>query len=148
MPMTTEELEISKGFAGNKGKLPWPVDNGVVTGKYGEHPHPVLNGIKIKNNGIDVTTRHNTQAKVVFEGTVSAILTLPNETKAVIIRHGDYLTVYSNLVSVQVKKDQKVKTSDVLGVVYVDPTSNSAVFHFEVWKEKSLENPEWWLRKK
>lgn len=148
MPMTTEELEISKGFAGNRGKLPWPVDNGVVTGKFGEHPHPVLSGIKIRNNGIDVSTRQNTPVKAVFDGSVSAVFTLPNESKAVIIRHGDYLTVYANLKSVQVKKDDKVKTTTTLGTVFTDVSDNSAVFHFEVWKEKSIENPEFWLRKK
>ncbi len=148
MPMTTAELEISKGFSGNKGKLPWPVDNGVVTGKYGEHPHPVLAGIKVKNNGIDISTKANTQSKAVFEGSVSAVFTLPNGSKAVIIRHGEYLTVYSNLVSIKVKKDDKVSTSTVLGTVYTDPSDNSTIFHFEVWKEKALENPEFWLRKR
>ncbi len=148
MPMTTEELEISKGFAGNRGKLPWPVDNGLITGKFGEHPHPILAGIKVKNNGIDITTRQNTQVKAVFDGSVSAVFTLPNETKAVIVRHGDYLTVYANLVSVRVKKDDKVKTSSLLGSVAIDSSYNSSVFHFEVWKEKTLENPEFWLRRK
>jgi len=148
MPMTTEELEVSKGFSGNKGKLPWPVDNGVVTGKYGEHPHPVLSGIKIRNNGIDIATQKNTQVKAVFEGIVSAVFTLPNNTKAVIIRHGDYLTVYANLQTVAVKKDDKVKASTVLGTVSTDSEDNTTVFHFEVWKEKALENPELWLRKR
>lgn len=148
MPMTTAELEISKGFSGNRGRLPWPVDNGVVTGKFGEHPHPVLAGIKVKNNGIDVTTSANTQVRAVFEGTVSAIFNLPNDTKAVIIRHGDFLTVYANLLSVRVKKDDKVQTSSVLGTVHTDASTNTTVFHFEVWKEKTLENPESWLRKK
>jgi murein hydrolase activator len=146
MPMTTEELEISRGFAGNRGRLPWPVDNGVITGKFGEHPHPVISGIKIKNNGIDITTRQNTQVRAVFDGSVSAIFTLPNEAKAVIVRHGDYLTVYANLKTVQVKKDDKVKASAILGTVSTDASVNSAVFHFEVWKEKTIENPEFWLR--
>jgi len=148
MPMTTAELEISKGFSGNKGRLPWPVDNGVVTGKFGEHPHPVLAGIKVKNNGIDVTTSANTQVRAVFEGTVSAIFNLPNDTKAVIVRHGDFLTVYANLQSVRVKKDEKVLTSTILGTVHTDASTNTTMLHFEVWKEKSLENPESWLRKK
>lgn len=146
MPMTNEELEISKGFSGNKGKLPWPVDNGVVTGKFGEHPHPVLPGVKIKNNGIDVSTRQNSSVKAVFEGSVSAIITLPTGNKAVMIRHGEYLTIYSNLKSVSVSKGQKVKINDLIGVVYTDPEDNSSVFHFEVWREKTLENPEYWLK--
>jgi murein hydrolase activator len=148
MPMTTTELEISKGFSGNKGKLPWPVDNGMVTGKYGEHPHPVLAGIKVKNNGIDVTTKPGTLVKAVFEGSVSAVFTLPNGSKAVIIRHGEYLTVYTNIASVKVKKDDKVSASTTLGTVYTDASDNTTIFHFEVWKEKALENPEYWLRKK
>jgi len=148
MPMTTAELEISKGFSGNKGKMPWPVDNGVVTAKFGEHPHPVLAGIKVKNNGIDITTKSGAQAQAVFEGSVSAVFTLPNGSKAVIIRHGEFLTVYTNLVSIKVKKDDIVSASSTLGSVYTDPSDNTTIFHFEVWKEKTLENPEYWLRKR
>lgn len=148
MPMTTREIETSRGFAGNKGRMPWPVDNGVVSSKYGEHPHPVLPGIKVRNNGIDIVTRNNTQVKAVFQGTVSAVFTLPNGNRAVIVRHGEYLSVYSNMSSVNVKKDDSIKINQVLGVVTADNEDNTTVFHFEIWKEKSLENPEHWLMRR
>jgi septal ring factor EnvC (AmiA/AmiB activator) len=147
MAMTSAELETSKGFLANKGRLPWPVDNGFISAGYGEFPHPVLPGIKIKNNGIDITTGKGATAKVVFDGSVSAIFTMPNGTKAVIVRHGDYLTVYGNIDNVTVKKDDKVKVNQTLGIVNTD-SDNATIIHFEVWKEKGLENPAAWLRKK
>ncbi len=148
MPMTTAELEIAKGFSANKGKLPWPVEHAVVIAPFGEYPHPVLPGIKIKNNGIDIATRENTQARAIFDGVVSAIFTLPNETKAVIIRHGSYLTVYANLISVKVKKGDNVKASDFIGIIYTNLSDNNAILHFEIWEEKTHQNPELWLREK
>lgn len=145
MPMTTQEIETSRGFSGNRGRMPWPVDNGAISSKFGEHPHPVLPGIKVKNNGIDIVTRNNTQVRAVFNGNVSAVFSLPNGNKAVILRHGEFLTVYSNMSSVNVKKDDAVKLNEVIGVVTADNEDNTSVFHFEIWREKSLENPENWL---
>lgn len=148
IPLTEAELEISKGFAGNKGKLPWPVKEGIVIATFGEQPHPVISTIKIKNNGIDIATAQNTPVTPVFEGVVSSIITLPNSLKAVIIRHADYLTVYANLNNVRVKKGDKVITSTVIGNVGTDHTSGTSSLHFEIWREKNLEDPMQWLIRK
>jgi septal ring factor EnvC (AmiA/AmiB activator) len=147
MSLTPAEFEISKGFAGNKGSIPWPVENGVITGRFGEFPHPVLPGIKIKNNGVDISTSKGADVKVVFEGTVSAVINLPNGSQAVIVRHGEYLTVYANLYAVQVKKGDKLRVNQLLGKVQTD-SSNATIFHFEVWKETTIENPETWIKRK
>lgn len=148
IPLTEAELEISRGFSGNKGKLPWPVKEGVVIATFGEQPHPVINTIKIKNNGIDIATSNNTPVTPVFEGVVSSIITLPNALKAVIIRHADYLTVYANLDNVKVKKGEKVTTSTIIGYVGKEHLSESNILHFEIWREKNLEDPMQWLIRK
>lgn len=145
MPMTSAEIEISRGFAGNRGRMPWPVDNGVISSRFGQHPHPVIPGIMVNNNGIDIVTRDNTTVRAVFQGVVSAVFRLPNGNNAVILRHGDYLTVYSNLSAVNVKKNDQVRINQTLGTVRADNENNTTVFHFEVWREKNLENPETWL---
>ena len=145
--MTAAEFKLSKDFVENKGKLPWPVDNGVVSARFGENPHPVLPGIKIRNNGIDISARRNTQVKAIFDGNVSAIFNMPNQIQAVIVRHGEYLTVYANLATVNIKKGAQVSRGDVIGVVHTNSNDNSTMLHFELWRETTQENPEIWLRR-
>ncbi|MFH1936888.1 MAG: hypothetical protein ABIK52_04930, partial [Bacteroidota bacterium] len=88
------EMRLSSSFAANKGRLPWPTDQGVVTSTFGEHAHPVLKYVKINNNGIDIMVSQSAPVKAVFNGMVSKVLTIPNLNKVVMLRHGDYLTVY------------------------------------------------------
>jgi septal ring factor EnvC (AmiA/AmiB activator) len=143
--LTTEEKNLSDNFASNKGKLPWPLETGVVVSSYGEHPHPDLPGIKIKNNGVDIATK-SSEVKAVFNGIVSSVVAITNNNKAVIIRHGDYFTVYTNLETVYVSKNDKVATRQSLGKLYSD--EGKTELHFEIWQGKILVNPLEWLGRK
>jgi septal ring factor EnvC (AmiA/AmiB activator) len=143
--LTTEEKTLSDNFANNKGRLPWPLESGVVVGSYGEHPHPDLPGIKIKNNGIDIATK-STEAKAIFNGIVSGVVTITNSNKAVIIRHGDYFTVYTNLETIYVGKNDKVVTRQNIGKIYSG--EGKTELHFEIWQGKILVNPLEWLGRK
>ena len=142
--MTPEEARISNTFAGNKGKIPWPVAQGSITGRFGEHPHPVLPDIKVKNNGIDITSTKGSSARAVYEGTVSAVITAPNGTTMIMIRHGEYLSVYSNISAAAVKKGATVSSKQNLGSIDTDD-EGATVLHFEIWKEKVPQNPESWI---
>ncbi|MBN2730652.1 MAG: peptidoglycan DD-metalloendopeptidase family protein [Bacteroidales bacterium] len=144
--MSPDEKRISNTFEGNKGRLPWPVSQGIIISSFGEHPHPVLAGIKVKNNGIDISVPAGEEARSVFEGKVSGIISLPNGNKALIIRHGEYLTVYSNIKDVKVQKDQTVTAKQELGLVGQND-NKQYVLHFEVWNEKQLQNPAYWISK-
>lgn len=144
--LTPSEMKLSSSFAGNKGSLPWPTERGVISATFGEHPHPVLKGIKTKNNGIDISTSSGATARAVFEGEVTSTMTLPNYNNVIIIRHGEFLTVYSNLGQIYVKKGDKVTTKQKLGVIETDDTGKTKL-HFELWKGKILQNPEGWIAK-
>lgn len=143
--LTPEEKIVSDNFSGNKGKLPWPVERGAITGTFGEHPHPVLDGIKVKNNGIDIATTTGSYARAVLNGVVSSVVTIANNNKAVIIRHGEFFTVYSNLQTILVKKDQKVTTKQNIGIVNTSADDNKTELHFEVWQGRLICNPSDWL---
>jgi septal ring factor EnvC (AmiA/AmiB activator) len=144
LTLTPEAQKLSNTFEANKGKLPWPVAEGIITGKHGEQPHPVLKGITIKNNGVDISTKKDAPVRAVFEGEVTGLATVPGFGKVVMIRHGEYLSVYSNLRDVLVKKGDKIKTKQNIGVVETDDNDKTEV-HFEIWKGSTLMNPETWL---
>ncbi|MDD3744085.1 MAG: hypothetical protein PHX54_10725, partial [Lentimicrobiaceae bacterium] len=95
--LTPEEARLSANFADNQGRLPWPTERGIIAETFGEHAHPVLRGIKTKNNGIDIATEKGSIARAIFDGQVTSTMTLPNYNNVVIVRHGEFLTVYSNL---------------------------------------------------
>jgi murein hydrolase activator len=139
------EMELSNSFAANRGRLPWPSEKGVITGKFGEHPHPVLKYVKVKNNGVDISTEKNSSIRSVFKGKVSRVMSFPNLNKVVIIRHGEYLTVYSNLEEVIVKDGQEVGTKQVIGKVHTNPDDAKTEIHFELWLGKTIQNPQEWL---
>jgi murein hydrolase activator len=144
LTLTPEAQKLSNTFEANKGKLPWPVAEGIITGKHGEQPHAVLKGITIKNNGVDISTKKDAPVRAVFEGEVTGLATVPGFGKVVMIRHGEYLSVYSNLRDVLVKKGDKIKTKQNIGVVETDENNKTEV-HFEIWKGSTLMNPETWL---
>jgi murein hydrolase activator len=146
--LTPEEIVASDNFAGNKGRLPWPLERGAITATFGEHPHAVLDGIKVKNNGIDISTSMGATARAVFSGIVAGVITITNNNKAVIIRHGEYFTVYSNLMSVLVKKDQKVAIKQAVGIINTSSDDNKTELHFEVWQGKLTCNPAEWISKR
>ncbi|MCF8361288.1 MAG: peptidoglycan DD-metalloendopeptidase family protein [Prolixibacteraceae bacterium] len=143
----TPEYElVSDNFAKNKGRFPWPVENGVITDRFGEHAHPVLKNIIIKNNGIDITTRQGENARSVFNGTVSRVFAIPGGNTAVIIRHGEYISVYSNLSEVFVSQGDSVETGKEIGSIFVDrDDDNKTVLKFQIWKENLKLNPEEWI---
>jgi len=138
-------LRLSDGFAGNKGKLPWPTDKGVVVSQFGEHDHPVLKGVKVRNNGVDISTEANAQVKAIYEGEVKKIVSIPGANIAVIVRHGDFLSVYSNLVKVNVKVGDNVKTMQIIGEAYTDPSTKKSIFNLQIWQESKIQNPSHWI---
>lgn len=143
--LTPEELELSNSFASNAGKLPWPSERGIIAGSFGEQPHPVLKGIKIKNNGVNILTSKGAIARAVFKGKVTRVMSVPNYNKVVIIRHGEYLSVYSNLQDVTVKMGDEVNTKQSIGTIFTNPEDDETELHFELWKGKILLNPSDWL---
>lgn len=138
---------LSEQIAENKGRLPWPVRSFVVTSQFGEHDHPLVPSIKISNNGVDMDILASKDIHPVHKGKVSRIIVVPGSCATIIIRHGDILTVYSNLEEVYVKKDQDVDVYTNLGRVYTGDGINSNILHFEIWKGEAKQDPEQWLRK-
>lgn len=143
--LTPEEKVISDSFAENRGILPWPTERGILSSSYGEHAHPVLKGIKTKNNGINILAGSGTIARSIFEGEVTRVISVPGYNNVVIIRHGEYLSVYSNLDEVMVSKGDKVITKQPVGVVHTDKDTSKTELHFELWKGKELLNPSLWI---
>jgi murein hydrolase activator len=145
VPETGENFLLSSEFEDNKGKLPWPLEKGVISIVFGEHNHPKLENLKIKNNGINILTHSQAKVKSVFSGVVTRIMAVPNFNNVVIIRHGDFLTVYSNLSSVFVETGSRVDVQQTIGTVYTDDNNGKTELHFEIWNGKNLLNPAEWL---
>lgn len=144
--MTPEEKLASGQFEQNKHRLPWPVERGVITDHFGVHEHPVLKNIQVKNNGVDISTAQGVKARAVFAGEVSRVFMVSGGNWAVIIRHGKYLTVYSNLVNVQVKQGEKVSLKQTIGTIGTDTEDESkTVLKFQIWRENEKLDPEGWI---
>lgn len=143
--MTPEEKLASGQFEQNKRRLPWPVERGIITDHFGVHEHPVLKNIQVKNNGVDISTAQGVKARAVFAGEVSRVFMVTGGNMAVIIRHGKYLTVYSNLVNVQVKSGDKVSIKQTIGTIGTDGDDEKTVLKFQIWKENEKMNPEDWI---
>lgn len=145
--MTPQEKLVSDDFQKNRGRLPWPVAEGFVSKKFGVNRDLVHKRVEMYSTGIDITTSKNSDVRAVFQGEVTEVWLPPGYSNyVVIIRHGNYLTMYVNLVDVQVKKGQKVKTKDVIGKVGFESDKGS-VLRFEIWKNIEKLNPELWLAK-
>jgi septal ring factor EnvC (AmiA/AmiB activator) len=142
--LTPEDRIISTNFAENKGSLPWPLERGIITAFFGEQPHPVLPGIKIVNNGIDISTTQGSRARAIFEGTVSRVISIQGGY-AVIIRHGEYLSVYANLSEVLVAQGQKVQVRQDIGVVATDAREAKTFVNLQVWHGNNKLNPAEWI---
>ena len=138
------DYKLADEFSKNKGKLPWPVV-GPVVGRFGKQFHPVFKNLELPpNNGIDIATAKDTQAKAVFKGVVKQVFVMPGYNQCVLIQHGNYFTFYCKFKSVKVKAGQKVDTGDVIG--NIDTINGDTQLHFEVWKGTKPQNPESWLR--
>jgi septal ring factor EnvC (AmiA/AmiB activator) len=134
---------LNSQFASNKGKLPWPVSKGLITDRFGTHPHPILKGVTIQNNGIDIQAESGSTVKSLFNGTVSSVTKIPGYDYMVLVRHGLYFTVYSKLQNVSVKKGDEVTTGQVLGRLSTDEPE----LHLEIWQDKNKLDPEVWIKK-
>lgn len=144
--MTPEQKLAGTNFEQNRKRLPWPVEKGVITEPFGVHAHPVLTHVTVNNNGVTITTEAGALARAVFNGEVSRVFGITGGNMAVILRHGQFLTVYSNLVNVTVKKGDKVDIKQNLGTVYTDQSEgNKGILKFQIWKENQKLNPEEWL---
>lgn len=141
---TAVDEALSNNFAANKGRLPWPAD-GTVIDSYGQHYHPVYKNVKLPfNNGVTLSVPRGTQARAVFDGTVAQVVVIPGYNQCVLVQHGSYFTFYCKLKSVAVKAGDKVKTGQVVGTV--DTISGEDQLHFQLWKERSPQDPEKWLK--
>ncbi|MBR3990371.1 MAG: peptidoglycan DD-metalloendopeptidase family protein [Bacteroidales bacterium] len=141
---TAVDTKLSNEFAANKGRLPWPVEGAIVE-HFGKHHHPVYTNVELpQNNGVTLAVRPGAQAKAVFNGKVTQIVVLPGYNQCVLVNHGAYFTLYSKLRSVSVKVGENVTTGQVVGTV--DTIGGEDLFHFELWKGSTPQNPEGWLR--
>lgn len=140
---SSAEVALSNDFASNKGKLQWPVSYNRVSREYGRYTHS--SGGQNMNNGIDLLTASGATVYTVFKGKVTRVFTCPNGTKGIIVRHGDYMTVYANMGSVAVREGSEVNTRQSLGTVYI-ADDNTSEFSFQIWKGQQSQNPRSWLR--
>jgi|SRR4051812_21430060 len=145
--LTPEAQQLSTSFANNKAKLPWPVVKGVISEHFGVHPHPLMKDVDINNNGVDITTNNGSLVRAVFEGEVKAVVSMPGAGQFVLIRHGEFFTIYSNLKDIYIKVGDKVKTKENIGSILFDDEDSKTVMHFEVWKGQVKLDPEDWLYK-
>lgn len=141
---TQVDTKLSNEFAANKGRLPWPVE-GTVVERFGKHAHPVYKNVQLpQNNGVTLVVKRESQVKAIFNGTVTQVVVLPGYNQCVLVNHGEYFTLYSKLKSVTVKAGQKITTGQVVGTV--DTIGGEDLFHFELWKGSTPQNPENWLK--
>lgn len=145
--LTPKGKIISENFSSNKGKLPWPVSNGVIKLRYGKQPHPIVRSAIIQSNGIRIATASGAKVKAVFEGEVLGVYRAKNTPPYVIIKHGNFLTVYKNLKKVYVKEGDDVSTGQEIGEVYTN-NGGETILNFGVYKESKTQNPEYWIAKR
>lgn len=149
--LTPEAASLAKSFTSNKGKLPWPVEKGAITTRYGKHQHKDYVNVTTESKGVDITTEQGSDVRAIFGGSVSSVFTIPGAGKVVMVSHGNYRTVYANLKEVYVKKGDKLETKDKIGKLLPATTGNVSEAHLEIWKISSsgtnTENPELWIKK-
>lgn len=145
--LSANEEMISQGFKSSKGRLKWPIDNGIVLEEFGEHPHPVIKGVKIKNEGIDIGTTKDAKVKSIYEGEIKSVFAVPGANMAVIIRHGHFLSLYSNIVNVRVRPGDIVTEGYYIGDVYFTDNDEGSVLHLGIYEERNALNPQSWLRR-
>ena len=140
------DYALSAKFGENKGRLPWPVQNGVVIQKFGQTYHPVFKNLKMPyNNGINISSPAGSNATAVFDGVVKQVLVMPGYDQCVLVQHGEYFTFYCKLRQVFVKSGDKLSTGDRIGQISTNEDGN-AELHFQLWKGTDKQNPETWLR--
>ncbi|MDD4847928.1 MAG: peptidoglycan DD-metalloendopeptidase family protein [Bacteroidales bacterium] len=142
--LTPAEQALSNDFTANKGKLPWPLERGIISQGFGKRHNPLTN-IEENNNGIDLLTDKTSEAQAVFSGVVTKVWQIRGFNNVVMIRHGEYITVYSKLDAVYVKQGDTVKIKQKIGKIHTDVSTGQTELHFELWRGKVMQNPETWL---
>ena len=143
--LTKEQQLIAGGFEANKGRLPWPVEKGMISGHYGKQQHPVYSQVTIDNKGIYLQTTAETKARAVYKGEVTSCF-MVGGTYAVIVQHGNYRTVYSNLSKLNVKQGDKVETKQTIGTIYTDAEQDQKTeLYFQIYQDRNILNPELWI---
>jgi septal ring factor EnvC (AmiA/AmiB activator) len=143
--LTKEQQLLAGGFEQNKGRLPWPVEKGMISGQFGKQQHPVYSQVTIDNKGIYLQTTADTKARAVYKGEVTSCFMVAN-TYAVIVQHGNYRTVYSNLSKLNVKQGDKVETKQTIGTIYTDAEQDQKTeLYFQIYKDRDILNPELWI---
>jgi murein hydrolase activator len=146
--LTAEEKALASNFVSNKGKLPWPVEKGFVTLRYGSQPSPIDKSLTIKSNGVRIATEKGAKARAVFNGEVTSIIVIKNSNPIVMIRHGNYITAYKNLSKVYVKEGDKVSTKQDIGEVFTNPSNGDTILNFVIYDQKvNTLNPSEWIYK-
>jgi septal ring factor EnvC (AmiA/AmiB activator) len=145
--LTAEAKELASQFVANKGKLPWPVEKGYVAMYYGKQPHPIVKTATVESNGVRITTNDGAKARAVFNGTVLAVQVMSGNKKAVLIQHGNYITVYKNLENVTVSTGDKVVTKQEIGTIFTDRVTGKTVLGFVLSKNTTTEDPALWIYK-
>ena len=145
--LTKEQKLLAGGFEANKGRLPWPVEKGIISGHFGKQQHPLHEHVIIDNKGIYIQTTAGTKARAVYKGEVTSCFIIAG-TYAVIVQHGNYRTVYSNLTSLNVKQGDQVDTKQVIGTIFTDPEQDQKTeLYFQIYKDMNIVNPELWIAK-
>lgn len=149
--VSSVDIALNKGFENNKGRLPMPVASGAITSQFGKQPHKVLKNVDVNNNGIDISTSKNAQVRSVYDGEVSSVFSIPGIGKIVIVKHGNYRTVYSNLQESFVKAGDKVTTKQPIGSLMPVDEDNISIIHFEIHLVSGSnvikQNPSLWIAK-
>ncbi len=147
--ISSAEIEnLTLAFQNKKGSLPWPVEDGFISGRFGRHAHPTIKGIYLDNNGVNIKTNKGAAVKPIFPGKVRYVISIAGKGKTVMVQHGEFYTVYSNLENVSVKPGKQLEVSDVMGYVVYDEDSGQSEFHLEIWKNTQKNDPEKWIKKK
>ncbi|MFM9052097.1 MAG: murein hydrolase activator EnvC family protein [Bacteroidota bacterium] len=141
---TPEAVKLSNDFEGNRGKLPWPVEQGVITGSFGQHAHPVWRDVTVNNNGVNIATAKGAKARAVFSGKVVRVLMVVDKY-AVLVQHGEYFTLYSNLENVLVKAGDQLTTKQLIGTITSGDQEGKGEVHLEIWRGSTKMDPQSWL---
>ena len=146
--LTPEAKALAVNFEKNKGKLPWPVESGIITRRFGKQPHPTFKGITIESTGLHIATDKGNNAESVFKGKVLAVQTLAEKRKSVLVQHGNYITAYNNLENVYVSEGQEVNTGQILGKIFTDKVTGKTKLIFVLYKNTAKLNPQSWILKR
>ncbi len=143
--LTPEASKLAASFAANKSRMPWPVERGLVVSSFGPQRHPVAKSVIMNNNGIDIATEKGSKARATYEGEVIRVIRIPGSNLAIMVNHGNYYTIYSNISESYVKAGDKVGAKQDLGLIHTDAADGKTILHFELWKDNQMLDPAPWL---